>query len=183
LAGLTNPGGVVHVTTYISNLSSGNIVPARCNATDWHADTTGTTVHVACVDKNGAPINNVFMLSYSYGATMGLYSIGGTNLGAYTVGTQPTQTKRYHPGDHFQYNSFGTGPLPIQRTGTGLYTVSVPGTLSYSTSTVLVDAIGPAGVYCNLADWSGAATFHVACFAQGGVPTDSKFGLTFQSSP
>jgi len=183
LPGLTNSGGQVQVTPYITHFSGNSFVPARCNATDWRADSTGTTIGVACVDKNGAAFDNNFMLAYSYGTTLGAHALGGPNVGAYTYGNQPTRTKPYYAGNHFQYNAFGTGPLPIRRTGTGTYTVSVPGKLTYSSSTALVSAVGPAGTYCNLADFSSGASFNVACFAQGGVPTDSKFDLTVQTTP
>jgi hypothetical protein len=179
LPGLLNSGGQVQITPYI-NAGIGPL-PARCNASDWQASSSGTSVDIACVDKSGAAADNIFMLAYSYGLPLGAYGQGGPHLGAYTFANQPTQTRRYYAGDHYQYNNFGTGPLAIQRTGTGTYTVTVPGKLTYSSSIALVSAVGPAGTWCNVASLVGA-TINVACYAQGGVPVDSRFTVTFQTS-
>ena len=59
---------------------------------------------------------------------------------------------------------------------------AVPGNPKFSSSIALVSAVGPAGTYCNVMSLAGT-TVNVACFAQGGVATDSKFELTFQAAP
>jgi hypothetical protein len=175
-SGLTNSGGQIQITPYLPNSGS-----PRCTASGWSASVSGTTVNVGCVANNAAPVNTGFILTYSYGVTFGNYGIGGPFYGAYTFANQPTATKRYAPGDHYQYNTFGTGPLSIQRTGTGLYTVTVPGSPTFARSIALVSAVGPAVTWCNVMSLSGTVV-NVGCFAQGGVPTDSKFTLTFQAS-
>jgi hypothetical protein len=180
LPGFTKEGGQLQVIgRYVFNKDTP--IPVRCNTQDWHTDAAGTLVDLACVDKSSAPINDYLYLAYSYGLTLAHYGIGGPFHGAYTFANQPTQTNRYYAGNHYQYNEFGTGPLAIQRTGTGLYTVTVPGTLSYTKSIAFVSAVGPASTWCNVASLVGA-TVNVACYAQGGVPTDSKFTLTFQTA-
>lgn len=184
LPNLTKTGGQVLVTPYLTSLDkNNNWIPARCTALDWSAGSAGTTVDVACVDKTGAPVDNNFELAYTFGATLGAYGFSGGNVGAFTYANRPTYTRSYNAPGYYQYNGFHTGAPMIQRTGAGTYTVTVPGTLSYSSSTMLVSAVGPAGTYCNLAAaWTGA-TASVACYTQGGVPTDSKFNLTFQTTP
>jgi hypothetical protein len=138
-------------------------------------------VDVLCVDKTGAPFDNEFMLAYSIGLPLGFYGLGATQ-GAYALATKPESTKSYSTPATYSYNRFGTGALKAQKTGTGTYTVTIPGTISYSKSVALATAVGNSSNYCNVAGWTHQ-TISVACFAQGGVPTDSQFSVTFQTAP
>jgi hypothetical protein len=82
---------------------------------------------------------------------------------------------------NYQYNGFGPGRLTSRKTGTGLYTVTIPGTLNYSTSVAMVTATGPTSDYCNLVSWT-ASTIDVACFRQGGIPADSRFEVSLETA-
>jgi len=92
-----------------------------------------------------------------------------------------TSTNPYKPILTHQYNGFKTGPLTAQKTGTGKYTVTIPGMLNYSTSIALVTAVGTGNGYFNIASW-GHATVNVICYNQVGALADSRFNVTFQTA-
>jgi hypothetical protein len=106
---------------------------------------------------------------------------GAATLGAWAFANDLTSTNAYKPILSHQYNGFRTGPLTAQKTATGTYTIKIPGTLTYSTSTALVSAVGAGNGYCNLAGWS-QATVNVVCYNQAGALADSRFNVTFQTA-
>ena len=99
----------------------------------------GTTIDVICFDKTGAPWDQLFDLAYAISE-----SPSATSFGAYAWADQATSTSVYTADTKYQYNGFGTGNLTAQlsapMTGAGTYTITIPGTISYKTSTVLVTA-------------------------------------------
>jgi hypothetical protein len=80
-----------------------------------------------------------------------------------------------------QYNGFGTGFLTAAKNSRGYDVVSIPGGESFSTTNVLVTGYDNTSDYCNIYGWN-AAQIGVLCFAQGGVPIDSKFNVAFQTA-
>jgi hypothetical protein len=103
---------------------------------------------------------------------------GATAKAAYALANKPTLTSSYVPSAAYQYNGFGTGKLTVQRTAVGQYTVTIPGSPSFTTSTALVTAVGNNADYCNVMSW---LPINVACFAPNGSPADSQFAVSFQA--
>jgi hypothetical protein len=178
LPGLTKPGGEPQVTA-IQLSSIAHAIP-RCKLATWGTGASSTSVTVHCYDIAGKPKNGGFFVAYSVGQPLGAIP-GFVPLGAWAWANVPESMAIYKPVGKYQYNGFKTGPLTAQKTGTGLYTVSIPGTINYGTSVALVTAQGADNRYCNLAGWTTNA-ISVACFAQGGAPADSKFEVSFQTA-
>jgi|GEM_PF-4229212 len=170
------PGGTVQVTSEERYFQS-----APCAVASWSSNSSGTSVNVNCFDRSGNPFDNEFQVAYSIGYTFGHYGLGARH-GVYAWATQPERTKPYYTVSTYNYNGFGTGALIAQKTGHGTYSLTIPGTISYTSSVALVTAVGASSTYCNLAGWTHQ-TINVACYAQGGTPVDSQFAVTFQTAP
>ncbi len=153
----------------------------RCKVVSWGVVSGGTIVTVQCYNYLDAPFRSEFDLAYSVGEPLGYLPGVGTFGGAFAYANDLTSTNVYTPLLNHQFNGFGTGHLTAQKTGTGLYTVTIPGTLNYTSSTALVTATGTGNGYCNLAGWTNSA-INVACYKQGGVPADSRFEVSFQTA-
>jgi hypothetical protein len=180
LPGLTHVGGNVQISSWLS--SAGNSGTAQCKVANWSASANGTVITVQCYrDDNGNPSYSAFNLAYAIGDPFGLVTPGSGPLGAYLLAGEPTSTKAYMPAIHYQYNGFRTGAMTAQKTSTGHYTVTIPGTLAYTTAVALTTAYGPGNDYCNVAGWSGG-TINVVCYNQSQAFADSRFGLTFQTA-
>jgi hypothetical protein len=179
LPGLTKAGGEPQVTGIRLASDIAGAIP-RCKLATWSTGASSTSVTVHCYDTTGRPKNGGFYLAYSVGQPLGSVP-GFVPLGAWAWADYLESTTAYKPTGKYQYNGFVTGPLTAQKTGTGLYTVTIPGTISYGTSVALVTAQGADNRYCNLAGWT-TNTINVACFAQGGAPADSKFEVSFQTA-
>ena len=177
LPGLTGHGGEPQVTGF----SGGEGVPSpRCKLATWGTGASSASVTVACFDKTGAVHNGSYYLAYSVGRGLGV-AAGNVMPAAWAWVNNGKDTNVYTPDAQYQFNGFNSGHLTAQKTGTGLYTVTIPGTITYSSSVALVTATGPGNGYCNLAGaWTTNAIF-VACFAQGGAPADSPFEVSFQT--
>jgi hypothetical protein len=154
----------------------------RCKLVSWGTGASSTNITVQCYNYAGLPRDDLqFYLAYSVDQTLG-FKTGIKPLGAYAFANDLTSTSVYTPNTKDQFNGFGTGKLTAQKTGTGLYTVTIPGTLNYSTSVALVTAVGPASAaYCNIVSWA-TSTINVACFKTGGTPIDSRFEVSFQTA-
>lgn len=175
LAGLTRQGGNVQVSTLNSSPST------SCKTVSWAADSSGTTVTVRCYRiDNGYAHSGPFSLAYAIGEPFGLVPGEGT-LGAWLWANDYTSTASYRPNERFQYNGFKTGAMSSQKTSTGHYTVTIPGTLTYSSSIALVTAYGAGKDYCSVAGWT-TNQINVVCYDYTGAFADSRFNVTFQTA-
>jgi hypothetical protein len=172
LPGLTTGGGDVQVTAYDA--------VARCKAGSWGQSGSGTYVNVYCFDSTGAAADEYFDLAYSDKESFG-HTTSSSAKGVYAWANNPSPTKSYTMSPTFQYNGFTTGRLTANKYGTGEYTVTIPGSFGYDFSNVLVTGYSGSSNYCNIVDW-GSASVNVACYSQGGTPTDSYFDLAFQTA-
>jgi hypothetical protein len=174
LPGLTRNGGSVQVTAFLGNAAG------RCKVSGLSGNSNGTSVDVLCFDSVGNSADEAFDLAYSDRESFG-YTNSATARGAYALTTKPLDKSSYTPTLAFQYNGFGTGNLAAIKGGKGIDTVSIPGDLTYNTSNVLVTSFDSTTNYCNVHNW-GASTIVVFCYAQGGVPADTKFNVAFQTA-
>ena len=159
LPGLTKVGGDVQANCITGvSLSPGKV-------SGWASVSSGTGVTILCFDKTGAPADEFFSFAYALNEPFGLKP-SATSLGAYAWADQAASTSVYTPDTRYQYNGFGTGNLTAQKTGTGLYTVTIPGSISYKTSTVLVTAYGGGSNYCNVVNWA-QHTINIGCYNHG----------------
>jgi hypothetical protein len=177
LPGLTATGGDVQVTAL--NPDTGT---SRCKVASWSAASTGTTVNVHCYDETGAFDDSPFTLAYALDLPFGRAATATSSEGAYALANNDTDTSVYTPSKSYNFSNFGTGYLKAQKTATGQYIVSVPGSLSYTSSLVLVTAEGGGSDYCNVESWNNTTNqIFVDCYAQGGAAVDSKFDVAFQT--
>ncbi len=153
-------------------------VEARCKVADRIGSASYIRVNVHCYAATGEFANEEFNIGYAVGESLGV--VGGVKArAAWALANNPTSTKAYAAAK--QYNGFGAGRLTAQKTGTGQYTVTIPGTISYGTSNALVTAYGAGSDYCNIAGWTTNA-ISVACYNQSGLPADSQFDVSFQTA-
>jgi hypothetical protein len=134
---------------------------AHCTVVSWVSDgASGTNVNVVC------SADTQFSLAYAVRAPFGL-TASATSRGAWAWANNQGAFTLYTPAKNYQYNGFGTGYLTAQKTGTGRYTITIPGNLSYNHSSVLVTAVsdsdGGGGPYCGIANW-GTQSASVQCF-------------------
>lgn len=175
LPGFTQAGGDVQVT---ANQNFINGPAARCKVVGWNANATvGTAVDVHCFDKAGTPHDAYFSLAYANGYPFGYISSASTE-GAYAWADAPTDSSVYTPDTTYNFSTLGS-QMTAQKTAAGAYTVNIPTINSYETSTVLITGYGPDSTYCNVVDWF---PIELQCYKQGGVPIDSKFDVTYQTS-
>ena len=147
---------------------------------DWgQAAGGGTSIDVRCYGPDGRTVQENFSLAYAVGYPFGIVP-GVRTLGAWALANDPTSTNVYTPELGYQYNGFGTGHLTAQKTGTGQYTVTIPGTLVYTSSVALVTAYGTNSNYCNIASWT-KASIDVACYDTDTEPADTVFDVTLHS--
>jgi len=168
LPGFNQKGGQVQVTAYTTS--------GRCNVVTWSSDKSGTTVAVQCVDASGAPSDQIFDLAYSIGTTLGKAT---ATPGAYAWASMETKPK-YSAEEAYAHNGLTTGNLLIKRTIAGEYSVTIPGSPSFSSSLVLVTGHNTGAGYCGVHGWSNT-TAHVYCFDGTGTPNDTEFDVTFQT--
>lgn len=170
LPGLDPEHSNVQVTAYASSA-------ARCKLASWYSDgATGTTVYVLCFDGSGNPADKEFNLAYAVQDPYGLTTASGSR-GAWVWAGNATNSS-YTPNVTWNYNGFGGGHNTVTHSGTGDYTMTVPGSSGYSTSNVFVTAYGPDSDYCNSDGWYPV---HVQCYSQGGSAANSKYDASFQT--
>ena len=174
LPGLTRNGGSVQVTAFLGNAA------ARCKVSGLSSNSNATFVDVLCFNSSGQAADEAFDLAYSDRESFG-HTNSATARGAYALTNKPLDKSSYTPTLAFQYNGFGTGNLAAIKDGKGIDTVSIPGDIAYSTSNVLVTSFDSTSNYCNVQNWSSSA-IAINCYAQGGVPVDSKFYAAFQTA-
>jgi len=174
LPGLDSEHSDVQVTAYGSN--------SLCKPQFWTGPASSTSVDVLCFNSSGAAVDTDFDLAYAVDEPFGLANAtSGTTGGAWAWANDDTKAVTYTPSKQFQYNGFQSGTLSAIKTSTGHYTVTVPGTLSYDTSHVLVTGYGDSTSYCNVAEW-GSSSVYVTCYAPGGAAVNSDFDVTFQTA-
>jgi hypothetical protein len=166
----SDPGGngVSHATAYGSgsshcNVSSTVFVPP-------HAESD-----VRCFDSSGAAVDTRFTVTYAAAvappADFGyVLSVG---LGSHT------------PSIDLRFNSTG-GVNTVTRTGSGRYTVTMPGLgQAGEGGTVLVTAFLAGSNTCKVGSWVpfGADLFiHVKCYRNQGDLQDTRFSVTYARS-
>ncbi|MGA2189785.1 MAG: hypothetical protein ABSH33_14725 [Steroidobacteraceae bacterium] len=172
-SGFDHEQGDVQVTAYGST-------PIRCAVVYWFTSTPNTTVNVQCYNSAGAAADEDFSLAFALRTAFG--SAGSSTVGAYGWDDIPAETYVVQPPA--QYNGFKTGPLTAQYdvNNNGLYTVTIPGDISWTASNVVVTAVDndTAGAYCNVESW-GTQTIDIACYNQGGALSDSQFNVAFDT--
>jgi hypothetical protein len=150
---------------------------AHCAVLNWVSDGgSGTLVNVQC------SADTEFSLAYAVRAPLGL-TASATSRGAWAWANSQGRTTLYTPSKKYQYNGFGTGYLTAQKEGTGTYTITIPGNLSYNHSSVLVTPVDPGGgtyPYCNIASWE-IQTVTVQCRDGLGDNANSQFNVVFQT--
>jgi hypothetical protein len=172
LPGLPGMHSDVQVTEYGAT--------ARCKVENWTSAGGGTLVNVLCFDNTGAAADEYYSLAYAADMPFGQIP-AKTSRGAWAWANKDTAGKTYKPSTVYQFSSFKTGKLTALRTGTGSYTVSIPGSLDYAQSNMLVTGYGDGSGYCNIVSW-GTDTMNVQCYTQGGSPADSQFDMSFQTN-
>jgi hypothetical protein len=175
--GLADGGGTIQITPNGTAIDPAE-VETRCKVAERTGSSSNVHADVHCYTSNGEFANEDFNIGYAVGESLGVVG-GAKSRAASAWANNPTSTKAYAP--NIQYNGFGTGQLTTQKTGTGQYVVTIPGTVNYGTSNALVTAYGLGGNYCNIAGWTTNA-ISVACYNQSGAPADSQFDVSFQTA-
>jgi hypothetical protein len=160
-------GGTVNVTAIGSSYRN-------CKVNDWGHRYADLEVRVRCFDGGGIPTDALFSATFARPAGW----LAGRRF-AYVWADRPT-TALYSPDVRYQYNSDG-GVNNVTRTGSGRYQVQLPA-IGGPGGSANVTAWGPGSATCKLVNFAGRATdelVDVACHTAAGVPTDSKFTLTF----
>jgi hypothetical protein len=151
--------------------SSGS--PAVCRVVKW---TAGVVVTVACRDADGALDDTSFMLTYMRGR--GLKFEGDPNV-AYVRADRPA-TASYQPTAGYRFSSAGGLPV-VKRSGTGRYSVKLPGMPLGGSAEV--SAFGPGKRRCvvgSIRKSRPPQRIGVRCFtADGSDPADAKFTLHY----
>jgi hypothetical protein len=164
---LSGGNGIVNVTAYDSSTN-------MCKVSSWTTNGSNREAGVRCFTNTGAATDSMFTVSYTRAQN---------NPGefGYVRADQPT-TSSYTPGSDLRFNSTG-GTNTVTRSGTGNYTVTMPGLGAAGTGTVLVTAFGTDSKYCKVVFWSSNAssgrTINVHCYTAGGSPSDSQFTVTY----
>jgi hypothetical protein len=165
LPGLTTIGGTVIVSAYGPN-------PARCKISNWGQDADGTHAEVYCFDDKGVAGDAQFTLLYSRKSPV---AHADRVRGVYAYGSKPTE-QDYTAPKTYAYNGLTDQALTIHHAGLGQYSVAIPGLSGIGPSSMLVSAVGPDNVYCNVVGWTPLVT---QCYAQGANQTESRFTTAF----
>lgn len=146
---------------------------AVCRVVSWSA---GVVVGVACRDADGALIDTSFMLTYMKGR--GLKFAGDPNV-AFVLADKPT-TASYQSTAGYRYSSAGELPT-VKRSGTGRYSVKLPGMPLGGSAEV--SAYGSGERRClvrSIRKSDLPQRIGVRCFtADGSDPADAKFTLHY----
>jgi hypothetical protein len=159
----------------------------RCKIDSFAESGTTLQVTVRCYNTSGNPWDTRFSASVVHG--LGSLGAGRTSLtstfGAYLYADQQS-TSSYDANLAYSYNAVGATNR-IQRTGTGAYTVTLPGVALGDDSPFSYEltAVGSGNAYCNIRGHSSDVTetdrfVDVRCFrGNGGTPVDSRFMLKY----
>jgi hypothetical protein len=155
-----------------------------CNAASWAGSGADEVVDVRCFDAAGSPVDDRFTLVYTDAGSI----VADAAASGYLLANRPG-TASYTPSP--QFDSTGASST-VTRTGTGLYTVTLPGLGSLPVATdagiVHVTAASTTGNRCEVVDWSSGLVLpaspipllvHVACQTPAGAASDTKFVLQY----
>jgi hypothetical protein len=146
---------------------------AVCRVVSWEG---GVVARVACRDADGDLVDTQFMLTYMRGR--GLKFEGDPKV-AYVLADKPT-TASYHSTPGYRFSTAGESPI-IKRSGTGQYSVTLPGMPLGGGAQVT--AYGPGGKRCIIGAIRSSVTpqrVDVRCFtASGKQRADSAFVLHY----
>jgi hypothetical protein len=179
LGGLASSGGTVKVTAF-------SAVAGYCKASDWGAAGADEQVDVLCFDATGAPADLKFTLTF---ADQGSILADGAASGH--VWGNDAAAPSYTPNSAYQYNSTGATDT-IARTGTGRYTVTLPGLgtqlLTPNAGIVHVTAHHTTSKRCELIGYRSGVVpggapipllIDIQCSTAAGTPSDSKFVVQY----
>jgi hypothetical protein len=183
LPGLKHLGGTVQVDAGNTEDSANGAVASRCQATGWGVQSGTTVAYVACFGPDGQPIDSIFGLSYA-NAALPSQNAPVALTGAYAWANKPSSVKRYTPNRVYQYNTYSSGPLTVQRLKgkTGQYQVNLPAGASPASTIAVATAYGLPGGYCNIASWSNLVV-NVDCYAASGHAANAEFTVLFLAAP
>jgi len=162
-------GGTVIATAYGSDGTS-------CNVGSWSQASADVSVNVRCFNSSGAPADSQFSMTYHRKTDLlGRFS----NNHAFVWANAPFSAS-YTPSANFQFNT-QPGDLTISRTGTGVYTVSVPNQAQTGGS-VQVTGYGTAATHCKVESWGPSGSnqaINVRCFNASGAAADEYFTMSY----
>lgn len=157
--------GTVKVTAY--GTSAG-----FCDPVSWTGSAAGEVVTVDCFGARYAPQNKKFMVSYA--ASGSLLGLGGQTVANVLA---DGSTASYQPP--VQYDSAAGAAVTVTRRYAGGYQLMLTGSEGDNTwgGDVEVDAVGSAGLHCEIPGWTEQATpvVNIFCYNSHGVLTDSPF--------
>lgn len=154
-----------------------------CTTGEWDdlSDHHGEANQVFCFDKHGNPANAEFTVLLQSRKTL----IGDSAHGAAFLWAEQPSASNYTPDSDYNYNSTGAFNT-ILRTGTGAYTVVIPG-LTAAGGNVQVTAYDSSGnpTRCNVGPnhWGlpgiDTTTADIRCFDRTGAAADEFFSFAY----
>jgi hypothetical protein len=167
LPGLGVPGGTVKVTAY----GSGS---ANCKVGGWNPSGSNEVINVLCFSAAGAATDSRFTMTFANNEALAPI---GTKVG-YVWGDQSANPS-YAPGAAYSFNSSG-GANMVTRSGTGTYSVSLPGLTPPAGGDVQVTAYGMAdNNRCSVVSWGGGITVSIRCHTPAGALVDTRYAVQF----
>jgi hypothetical protein len=169
--GIGAPGGVAHVSSYMSN--------ALCTIASWTTSGNDLLVNVRCYSNAGALIDSRFVVNFTNRNP-------GGNFG-YLWNDNPTPGPLGHvPAPAYSYDSTGAA-IRVWHGGAGRYQVALGAFAAdsagaWATGYLKVTPYGAAARHCQILDPQlvpVAARLEVRCYNDLGVLTDSRFTLTY----
>jgi hypothetical protein len=168
IPGFTDIGGNVQVTAY-------GATSHHCKVSSWGI----STVNVRCFDMAGNPVDTYWTLRYTDD-----HVANAGQRGAYAWASSATSPS-YTPSLTYQWHSLGS-TLTATRSGTGQYSINIPGIAAYDRTSVMVTAYGVANSLCNVQNWysngAGGTTVNVHCRNAAGGLADSLFTMSYITS-
>lgn len=167
--GSATAGGTVKVTAYGG---SGN----RCKVTNWGPSGTTQYVGVQCYRAAGAPADSYFTMSYTNNRNL----TGSTRGFGYAWADQPGSAS-YTPSTFYSATK-PLGPIAINRSSAGAYTVYFKSVGTAYLSDIQVTAYGSGSSECNVGGWSPSGAgqaVSVYCYTTAGVLADSYYTIQF----
>jgi len=158
----------------VGNLQVSTTDDAFCRIVSWLL-ATPTVVTVKCYSPFTHTASDAhFELAYTNG--VGLTGASGQSA-AYLFANKPT-TASYSPTAAFSYTT--ASPMTVKRTGTGAYTVSLPGMPARGAASVTAAGSGSKS-RCQLGNIGTTPPLKVTvlCFSATGSALDSKFTFSY----
>ncbi len=146
-AGLGGSGGNVQVTAYGSDA-------AYCKSAGWWTSGSDLLANVRCFSAAGQPVDSRFNALF-YREQIS----GGSGATTAYLWANASTSADYTPASGYSYNDTGASNR-VRRSGTGNYTVELPG-LTDSNASVQVTAYGTNADRCQAAGWYTLAGQHL----------------------